>query len=49
MLCYAGVKLCRKRNYHRGRVAVRIFANQPAHPLHYDLCISVQILFLFYW
>ena len=43
MLCSAGVKLCRQCNCHKGRAAVRIFANQP---IHYDLCICIPILFL---
>ena len=27
------VKLCPRRNYHKGRAAIRHYANQPAHPL----------------
>ena len=33
------VKLGPRRNYHRGRAAIRHYANQPARP--HDFCIGV--------
>ena len=35
------VKLCPRRNYHKGRAAIRHYANQP--PVPYDFCVADTI------